>query len=104
MLLFKRKFREAIRSGTKTQTIRLWRRQIVRAGDVHFAPGVGYLRVLAVGQVTLDELTEEDARADGFASLTALRAELQRLYGAAAERDRRCYRIAFEYLGQSRPE
>jgi len=103
MLLFKRKFQEAIRSGRKTRTVRLWRGRHVRPGDVHFAPGVGYLRVLAVEEVTLDELTEEDARADGFTSLTALKAELDRLYAQAARGSRRWYRIAFEYLGGSRP-
>lgn len=103
MLLFKRKFRPAILSGEKTRTIRLWRNRHVKPGGVYFAPGIGYLRVSAVDEVTLDDLTEDDARADGFASLAALKAELDRLYADAAHANRRWYRIAFEYVGQSRP-
>jgi hypothetical protein len=103
MLLFKRKFQAAITSGQKTQTIRLWRRRRVRVGDVHFAPGVGYLRLVEVGEVALEDLTEEDARADGFESLAALRAELRDLYGEGTQGGRRCFRIAFEYLGRDRP-
>jgi len=104
VLLFKRKFQAAIRDGTKTQTVRLWRRQIAWPGQVRTAPGVGYLRVLAVDEIALDDLTETDATADGFESLAALRAELDGLYDEDARRTRRCYRVTFEYLGQKRPE
>jgi hypothetical protein len=103
MLLFKRKFQTAIRTGAKTQTVRFWRRQIVRPGDVHFAPGVGYLRVNGVEETSVARLTEADAQADGFASLVALKEELDRIYSRDGRQGRRCYRITFEYLGPSRP-
>jgi hypothetical protein len=103
MIFFKRKFQDAIRGGTKTQTVRLWTRPLARAGQVRFAPGVGYLRIREVAEVPLSALTEADALADGFPSLAALREELYGLYGEAARDNRRCFRVVFEFLGRSRP-
>ena len=40
MLLFKKKFLAAIRSGRKTQTIRLWKHQRMRSGQRSYIPGV----------------------------------------------------------------
>ncbi len=39
MLLFKKKFLAAIREGSKTQTIRLWKHRRMRAGQVTVKPG-----------------------------------------------------------------
>lgn len=53
MLLFKRKVLPAIRRGEKTQTIRLWRWRLMRAGQRSYIPGAGYIRVDQVEQVRL---------------------------------------------------
>lgn len=103
MLLFKSRFFPAIRQGRKRQTIRFWRRRIVRPGQIHRVPGLGYLRVLQVEEIRPEGLTGEDAAADGFSSVEALREELGRLYDRARRRGRRCYRVRFEYLGPARP-
>ena len=103
MILFKRKFQEAIRSGAKTQTIRFWRQALARPGELHKVPGVGYLRIREVAEVSVEALTEADARADGFESLAALKEELGRLYGGALRDGRRCFRIAFEFVGKEKP-
>jgi hypothetical protein len=81
MLLFKRKFLDAIRSGEKTQTIRLWKHRMMRAGQRSYTPGVGYIRITDVDEVSLDALTNADAIPDGFPTAEALRAELESIYG-----------------------
>ena len=72
MLLFKKKFLPAIRSGQKTQTIRLWKHRRMRAGQRSYIPGAGHVRLTAVDEVRLDELTDADARPDGFATADAV--------------------------------
>lgn len=98
MLLFKKKFLEAIRSGQKTQTIRLWRHCRFRSGQRSYIPGVGYIRITRVEPVRLEELTDADARPDGFASIAELRAEIEQLYAAQIAEGFKAYRIVFELL------
>ena len=81
MLLFKKKFLAAIRSGEKTQTIRLWKVCRVRPGQRSYIPGVGHIRITAVEQVELAQLTDDDARPDGFETADQLRAEALRDFG-----------------------
>lgn len=100
MLLFKKKFLPAIRAGTKTQTVRLWRVLRYRAGQRSFIPGVGYIRIETIDCVTLDELTEADAPPDGFENLAALRAELQTMYAAELAAGHQAYRVTFQLLPQ----
>jgi hypothetical protein len=98
MLLFKKKFLPAIREGRKTQTIRLWRWRRMRPGQRSYIPGVGYILVRAVDEVRLEDLTDADARPDGFETADALRAEIARLYPEQLADGHRAYRIAFEVL------
>jgi hypothetical protein len=107
MLLFKKKFLEAIRGGQKTQTIRLWRHRRMRPGQRSYIPGAGYIRILAVDEVRLDELTDEDALPDGFQTAAQLRAEIERLYARELARGYRAYRVAFRLAPEEtkrRPE
>jgi hypothetical protein len=98
MLLFKKKFLPAIRAGRKTQTIRLWKYRRMRAGQRSYIPGAGYIGVTAVEEVRLDELTNEDARLDGFESAEELLAELSQLYAGQLAAGHRAYRIVFHVL------
>lgn len=98
MLLFKKKFLPAIREGTKTQTIRLWKWRRMRAGQRSYIPGAGYVRITTVDEVRLEELTDADARPDGFDSADALRAEIATLYPQQLADGYRAYRICFELL------
>lgn len=98
MLLFKKKFLPAIRSGEKTQTIRLWPHCRMRANQRSYIPGVGYIRILAVDEVALDSLSDADARPDGFATADALRAELAALYADQLRAGMKAYRIQFAVL------
>jgi len=96
MLLFKKKFMDAIRSREKTQTIRLWKVCRMKAGQRSYIPGAGYIRVLSVEPVEVAELTDDDARPDGFETADALRTELATLYAGQLADGYRAYRICFE--------
>lgn len=98
MLLFKKKFLPAIRSGEKTQTIRLWSVCRMKAGQRSYIPGAGYIRVISVEPVELPSLSDEDARPDGFATADDLRGELATLYAGALAAGHRAYRICFLLL------
>lgn len=96
MLLFKRKFLDAIRCGAKTQTIRLWKWRRMRSGQRSYIPGVGHIRITSVEQVDVDALTDADAIPDGFPTAAALQAELRTIYGQKLADGHRAYRIVFE--------
>jgi hypothetical protein len=98
MLLFKKKFLDAIRAGEKTQTIRLWTHRRMRTGQRSYIPGVGYIRLTAVDEVELDQLTDADAKPDGFDSADALRAELGELYAKQLADGYRAFRVVFERI------
>lgn len=95
MLLFKKRFLPAIRAGTKTQTVRLWQHRRMKVGQRSYIPGAGYICVLAVDPVNLDDLDEQDALADGFPSPEALRREIAELYPAELAAGYQAYRVRF---------
>ena len=96
MLLFKKKFFTAIRSGEKTQTIRLWKFRHMRSGQRSYIPGVGYIRITLVEPVNIEALTDADAIPDGFPSAVALQLERRTIYGDELAQGHKAYRIAFE--------
>jgi hypothetical protein len=95
MLLFKKKFLPAIRSGEKTQTIRLWKFRHMRSGQRSYIPGVGHIQILSVEPVEVDELTDADAIPDGFPNAAALQSELRTIYGAKLAAGHQAFRITF---------
>lgn len=95
MLLFKKKFLEAIRNGEKTQTIRLWDRCRMKAGQRSYIPGIGYISILSVEPVEIDHLTDADAVPDGFPNAASLRTELHSIYDKEIEKGFRAFRIRF---------
>jgi len=103
MLLFKKKFLPAIRSGEKTQTIRLWKFRHMRAGQRSYIPGVGHIRIIAVEQVEIDALTDADAIPDGFPSAAALQDELRTIYGEKLATGHKAFRIVFQCLAENPP-
>jgi hypothetical protein len=100
MLLFKKKFLDDIRSGRKTQTIRLWKIRHMRSGQRSYIPGVGPIRVTSVESVELDSLTDADAIPDGFPSATSLRRELRTIYSDKLNNGHQAYRIVFERVSE----
>ena len=99
MLLFKKHFLPSIRSGSKTQTIRLWKHRMMRAGQRSFIPGVGAIRIDRVERVEIETLTDADAVPDGFDSADALRTELNSIYGEKLAAGYQAYRVVF-HLGE----
>ncbi|HZZ29697.1 MAG TPA: ASCH domain-containing protein [Pirellulales bacterium] len=100
MLLFKKKFLDAIRQGRKTQTVRLWKWRKMKPGQRSYIPGAGYIQIGDVDEVALPALTEEDARLDGFSSAAALRQEIEQLYPHQLAAGYRAFRIRFMLLPQ----
>jgi hypothetical protein len=98
VLLFKKKFLDAIRRGTKTQTVRLWKYRRYRAGQRSYIPGVGYITIDAIDPVAIDALTEEDAKLDGFEDTAALRRELEAIYAEKESADYQAFRVRFTVL------
>lgn len=98
MLLFKKKFIELIRRGEKTQTVRIWPYRKYRVGQRSYIPGIGYIQILAVDAIPLQDLTEADAQLDGFATRAALLEEIERLYHAGLENGQQSYRVRFRVL------
>lgn len=84
-LSFKKEYVAPILAGTKRQTIRA-RRPPCAVGDLVDAtnqwgrPPFASLRVTSVEPVDLEDLTEHDALADGFADVAALRDVIEKTY------------------------
>ena len=93
LLLFKKEFAAAIRSGAKTTTLRRWPRPRVIIGRRAFAPGIGWLMVEAVDLVELKTLTEQDAYSDGFASKAVMVRKLITLYATESNDGKLWYRV-----------
>jgi len=98
LLLFKKKFIEPILIGEKTQTIRLWRRCRVQVGKRSYIPGAGYIMIDSVDPIRLDELTDADAKLDGFPDAVALQAELRTLYAEELQQGFQAFRVRFTRL------
>lgn len=98
MLLFRKAFLPAIRSGEKTQTIRLWKHRRMRAGQASYIPGAGRVRITRVEEVDLDGLTDADAVPDGFQTAQELRETLQAIYGDRLEAGYTAWRVAFALI------
>lgn len=100
MLLFKARFLDLIRTGRKVQTVRCWRRRPPAVGSVQRVHRLGALRITGVDHITPADLTDEDARADGFGSLAELHGAIRECYGAGPPpAGARWYRIRFAFLG-----
>ena len=95
MLLFKKKFFDAIRSGRKTQTLRLWKNRRMKAGQRSYIPGIGPIRIGTIEQIELDDLTEEDATREGMESLDELLHEFNAIYREKMEQGYMIFRIMF---------
>jgi len=102
MLLFKKKFLPAIRSGQKTQTIRLWKWRMMRPGQRSYIPGAGYVAIERVEPIALAELTDADAVPDGFETADALRRELYSIYGDKLAAGYQTFRVVFRVTGEGR--
>lgn len=68
---------------------------MMRAGERAYAPGLGWLAIDTVEQVDLRELGDDDARADGFDTVAALRKVLYALYPDHCADGKNWFRVEF---------
>jgi hypothetical protein len=94
-LLFKKIFWDSIRDGSKTTTVRRWTSPRLKAGQRAYSPGIGWLKIEAVDVIDLARLGENDAKADGFASVAEMKRMLRELYPNQAGDGRQWFRVAF---------
>ena len=92
-MLFKRDFKAGIRAGRITRTYRNWKRIQARVGGRYNLAPDGIIEVSTISRVSLNTVTDRDARAAGFDDRNQLRDYL----GLPA--DAGAYRIDFRYLG-----
>ncbi|HYD46053.1 MAG TPA: hypothetical protein VEA79_12380 [Phenylobacterium sp.] len=90
-MLFKMDTLAAVREGRVTLALRRWKRPTVKAGGKLLTP-IGELAIETVEPITLDDISEDDARQAGFADLAAARAAVT---GAEGE----LHRIRFHLAG-----
>lgn len=92
-MLLPAKLWDGIRDGSVTVAFRSWKRPTVKAGGTLQSP-VGVLAIEAVDPIDEGDLTEEDARAAGFADRAAALAAQP-----AAEPGRQLHRVRFHRAG-----
>ena len=91
-MLFRQQFLAGIKAGTITLAFRRWTRPTVKPNGT-LLTAVGQLKIGAVKQVNLDDITGADAKRAGFPSRDALIVELN------ARTDGDVYRIELGALG-----
>jgi hypothetical protein len=78
MILFRPEHTDKILAGTKTQTRRIWKKPRAKVGAIHLAKlkmlskeFFARLEILAVYQEWLKDISDEDARAEGYDNAAA---------------------------------
>ena len=95
-MLFEQRFWEPIARGDVTVTFRRWKRRQAVAGNRYRTP-MAIIHADAVDIVTVDDITEADARASGHADRDALLADLR------GTPDLDLYRIRFHVVDEPDP-
>jgi hypothetical protein len=95
-VLFEQRFWAPIAAGEVTVTFRRWKRRQVVAGR-RYRTAAGIIEVTALDIVTPDAITEDDARAGGYASAEALIADLR------GTPDLDLYRVRFHAVDEPDP-
>jgi len=100
-LNFSKEYKGKIKRGVKRQTIRL-STSLKEGDEVKIVAGgeiLGTARITKVEEKTLEELTDEDAKKDGFENLSQLVKALRRHYGKLSGKSKVCI-ISFEMQKQ----
>jgi hypothetical protein len=74
-VIFRQEFLDGIKDGSITVAVRRWRRPSVKAGGT-LLTAVGLLHITDVSPVTMDDISEADARRAGYANRHVLVEEL----------------------------
>jgi hypothetical protein len=97
VLLFKKRFHQALVDGAITLTFRAWSRPQVRPGGRYRCHPIGVLEVVAVDRVPAAAISEDDARAAGFVDRDELLAYLREV--ATFEEQGEVFRVALRHGG-----
>lgn len=101
MIIFTKKYHDAIREGKITLTFRPWETLRVLRGKIYRANQIGLLKVLDVDFKKLTATTLEEVRQCGYKSMDEFREDFQKLAKRDVDFDReRAVRIEFEYIGE----
>jgi hypothetical protein len=101
-LAFLKAYRGLVSAGSKTTTLRRWKRPMVRAGQIVNSAGIGRLEIASVDRIEWANLTEGDARDDGFASLAELDRAVRRIYPRIDGDGRSWFKIRFRVFEPER--
>ena len=99
MLLFQKRFHAGLRDGSVTLTFRRWKKPLVRPAGRYRCHPIGVLEVDTLTQVTVAEITTEDARRSGFASKAELLAYMLEASPEPLPPDATVYRVELHYGG-----
>ena len=94
-MLFTKYLRDGVRSGVITCSVRIWMSPRVKPGH-RYRMEEGEIEVDAVEPITLDDVTDEIARASGFATVADL------LKVAKHGRGDNVYLVRFHYVPPAR--
>jgi hypothetical protein len=104
-MLFKERFGAGIVDGSITLTFRAWSRPQTRAGSRQrfgaydgTRDAAGFLEIDAVDLVTVESITNAQARRAGFASASALVEELRQRSRRRPAGSSEVYRVAFRFV------
>jgi hypothetical protein len=89
-MMFTKRLREPVMRGEITTSIRIWQKPHVKVGGT-YALGPGHIRVTAIKEIGLRDITPAMARESGFEGLVDL------LKVAKHGRGERVYLVTFEY-------
>lgn len=90
-MLFKQKDLEGIKAGNITLSFRNWKKLSVNVGS-EIKTSVGVVKIGSIREVKLEDITDEEAKAAGFASAKSLTGLL------ASQKEGKIYKIAVTYL------
>jgi len=82
VILFKERFRSALLDGSKSTTLRTWKKRLAKPGTVAKTNLGVNLFVESVEQIPLEAIDDAIARADGFDSVESLMICLREIYPA----------------------
>lgn len=85
-LIFKTEYLDLIKSGLKTQTIRNWKRDLIKISDVgSFVSATNYrdkilIKIENVYKKNFQDINLEEAKLDGFTSLKIMQEKVLDIY------------------------
>ncbi len=101
MFRFSRKLYDDIKAGKITLTFQPWETLRVLRGKIYRARHVGLLRVLDVDFKKLSEITPEEIKRCGYASMEEFMSDFEEFAEREIDFERdRAVRIEFEYIGE----